>query len=442
MTVDLETLAPKQKRPKGEPAASRSSTPTSSASTPSAWREVAKALGDPVRMQLVDVLRKHAGKVCVCELVPLFDLSQPTVSPPPEEAARRRHRRLRAAGPLGLLLRQPRSTGGAERMAELTRATDSRRRPARAAVVASATRRPRRARRHGERATRSLLLGRRRPRSRDAGSQRDVLRREPLRRATTARACPTPRRLASLGCGNPTAVAELHEGETVLDLGSGGGIDVLLSARRVGPTGKAYGLDMTDEMLELARAQPARGRRRERRVPQGHDRGDPAARRLGRRDHLQLRDQPLRRQGRRSSARPPACCGPGGRFAVSDVVADPDMDEATRARHAAVDRLHRRRADPRGVRARAARDGRLRGRSRSRRPIASTSTAASAIIRARVPAMSDAEIQLNDPQTLYRRLGGLAVERRSTIDLERDREQWAATRGGRARAPLLGALAR
>ena len=59
--------------------------------------------------------------------------------------------------------------------------------------------------------------------------------------------------LASLGCGNPTAVADLHEGETVLDLGSGGGIDVLLSAQRVGPEGFAYGLDMTDEMLELAR---------------------------------------------------------------------------------------------------------------------------------------------------------------------------------------------
>ena len=59
---------------------------------------------------------------------------------------------------------------------------------------------------------------------------------------------------ASLGCGNPTALAELKPGEVVLDLGSGGGIDVLLSARRVGPTGKAYGLDMTDEMLELARA--------------------------------------------------------------------------------------------------------------------------------------------------------------------------------------------
>jgi arsenite methyltransferase len=64
---------------------------------------------------------------------------------------------------------------------------------------------------------------------------------------------PTEALLASFGCGNPTAVAELKPGETVLDLGSGGGIDVLLSARRVGPAGKAYGLDMTDEMLALAR---------------------------------------------------------------------------------------------------------------------------------------------------------------------------------------------
>ena len=63
--------------------------------------------------------------------------------------------------------------------------------------------------------------------------------------------------LASLGCGNPTAVAELHQGETVLDLGSGGGIDVLLSARRVGPSGRAYGLDMTEEMLQLARRNAA-----------------------------------------------------------------------------------------------------------------------------------------------------------------------------------------
>jgi SAM-dependent methyltransferase len=65
---------------------------------------------------------------------------------------------------------------------------------------------------------------------------------------------PAEAMLASLGCGNPTSLATLHPGETVLDLGSGGGIDVLLSARRVGPTGKAYGLDMTDEMLALANA--------------------------------------------------------------------------------------------------------------------------------------------------------------------------------------------
>ncbi len=66
--------------------------------------------------------------------------------------------------------------------------------------------------------------------------------------------------LASLGCGNPTALADLLPGETVLDLGSGGGIDVLLSARRVGPTGKAYGLDMTDEMLALARENQAKAK--------------------------------------------------------------------------------------------------------------------------------------------------------------------------------------
>src|ERR1700752_3796952 len=68
-----------------------------------------------------------------------------------------------------------------------------------------------------------------------------------------AAAIPAEAMLASLGCGNPTALAELRAGEVVLDLGSGGGIDVLLSAKRVGPTGKAYGLDMTDEMLALAR---------------------------------------------------------------------------------------------------------------------------------------------------------------------------------------------
>lgn len=75
--------------------------------------------------------------------------------------------------------------------------------------------------------------------------------------AVTTSALPADAVLASLGCGNPTALAELKEGEVVLDLGSGGGIDVLLSAKRVGPTGKAYGLDMTDDMLALARRNAA-----------------------------------------------------------------------------------------------------------------------------------------------------------------------------------------
>ena len=106
--------------------------------------------------------------------------------------------------------------------------------------------------------------------------------------------------LASLGCGNPTAVAELHEGETVLDLGSGGGIDVILSAKRVGPTGVAYGLDMTDEMLALARRNAREAGVTNVHLPEGRDRGDPAAGGLGRRRDLELRDQPLRRQGRRA----------------------------------------------------------------------------------------------------------------------------------------------
>src|SRR5437660_7765570 len=72
--------------------------------------------------------------------------------------------------------------------------------------------------------------------------------------AAQGKQVPEEAMLASLGCGNPTALAQLNAGEVVLDLGSGGGIDVLLSAKRVGPTGKAYGLDMTDEMLALARA--------------------------------------------------------------------------------------------------------------------------------------------------------------------------------------------
>ena len=101
------------------------------------------------------------------------------------------------------------------------------------------------------------------------------VRRQPVRRRQPAGRA---RRggSASLGCGVPTAVADLHDGETVLDLGSGAGADVLISARRVAPTGRAIGLDMTDEMLELARANAAEAGRRERRVRQGLSRGHAA----------------------------------------------------------------------------------------------------------------------------------------------------------------------
>jgi ubiquinone/menaquinone biosynthesis C-methylase UbiE len=81
---------------------------------------------------------------------------------------------------------------------------------------------------------------------------------ENLYEASQTTGLPDGALLASLGCGNPTALADLHAGETVLDLGSGGGIDVLLSATRVGPSGKAFGLDMTDEMIALARANQAK----------------------------------------------------------------------------------------------------------------------------------------------------------------------------------------
>ena len=139
---------------------------------------------------------------------------------------------------------------------------------------------------------------------------------------------------ASLGCGVPIAVADLHEGETVLDLGSGGGADVLISARRVGTSGRAIGLDMTDEMLELARANAAEAGVENVEFIKGYIEDIPLP--DGSVDVV-VSNCVLNLSGDKAKVLTEAArvLKPGGRFAVSDVIASPDMDEATRADMAA-----------------------------------------------------------------------------------------------------------
>ena len=139
---------------------------------------------------------------------------------------------------------------------------------------------------------------------------------------------------ASLGCGVPTAVADLHEGETVLDLGSGAGADVLISARRVGPTGRAIGLDMTDEMLELARSNAAQAGVGNVEFLRGYLEDIPLA--DGTVDVV-ISNCVINLSGDKPRVIQEASrvLRPGGRFAVSDVIADPDMDDVTRAEMAA-----------------------------------------------------------------------------------------------------------
>jgi arsenite methyltransferase len=140
--------------------------------------------------------------------------------------------------------------------------------------------------------------------------------------------------MASLGCGVPTAVADLHPGEVVLDLGSGAGADVLISARRVGPTGRAIGLDMTDEMLELARVNAAEAGVENVEFVKGYLEDMPLADKTV---DVVISNCVINLSGDKPKVIREAArvLRPGGRFAVSDVIADPDMDERTRADMAA-----------------------------------------------------------------------------------------------------------
>ena len=136
--------------------------------------------------------------------------------------------------------------------------------------------------------------------------------------------------MASLGCGVPTAIADLSDGETVLDLGSGAGADVLISARRVAPSGKAIGLDMTDEMLDLARTNAAQAGVTNVEFVKGYLEDIPLDAATV---DVVISNCVINLSGDKPKviAEAARVLKPDGRFAVSDVIADPDMDDATKA---------------------------------------------------------------------------------------------------------------
>jgi arsenite methyltransferase len=314
MAAELQ-LTPKQKRAPGEPCCEPLAYPDVQRRDAERMAVVAKALGDPIRVQLVDVLRRHAGTVCVCELTPLFDVGQPTVS-----------HHLKVLRQAGVVDSERRGLWAyyyvrPEALAEQLTDVDAIREAVRARYAAAAEQAFSGASACCGSATSCCPVE-------AEGAVGDAFGADLYADAERGE-LPEAAKLASLGCGNPTAGAELRAGETVLDLGSGGGIDVLLSARRVGPSGKAYGLDMTEEMVQLARRN-------------AREAGVTNVEFLtGVIEEIPLADASVdvvisncvinlsadKPRVLREVAR---VLRPGGRVGINDVLSDADMDEATR----------------------------------------------------------------------------------------------------------------
>src|SRR3954454_18841834 len=248
----------------------------------------------------------------------------------PQEARRGRPRRGRAPPPMGLLLAASQPPPGADRMADVTTpdpapAQDDIREGVREKYAVAA-----RAATDADGAAGGGAAGVvRAARGCGRGGLGSALYED-----AAAEGAPPAAVSASLGCGVPTAVADLHAGETVLDLGSGAGADVLISARRVGASGRAIGLDMPDEMLELARANAAQAGVGNVEFVKGYLEDIPLP---DASVDVVISNCVINLAGDKAKALGEAArvLRPGGRLAVSDVIADPDMDEATRSDMAA-----------------------------------------------------------------------------------------------------------